>query len=406
MATPPSGTVTFLFTDIENSTQLWEAYPEAMDRSLARHNTLLRQAFEAHSGVVFKVIGDAFQAAFALPDQALAAALAAQRALHAEPPSGWGETGRLRVRMGLHAGPAEWTGSDYAVSHTLNRLARVVAAAYSDQILLTAAVAELLHGEWPADVTLDDLGQHRMRGLSRPERLYQVVTLDLPATFPALKTLDAHPNNLPAQPTGFIGREPELTELHTLLTRPDVRLVTLTGPGGTGKTRLALQVAADLLQEFPDGVYFVNLAPIIDPSLVTSTIAQTLNLQEVGQHSALDLLKVALREKRILLLLDNFEQVITGAGVVAELHAACPALKSLVTSREVLHLRGEQDYPVPPLGLPPRTEDGRRKTEDGRGKREDELRTTDYATYITHYEAVRLFIQRALEIKPDFAVTN
>jgi len=382
-ASLPQGTVTFLFTDIESSTQLWEQYPQVMADALARHDGLLRQVITAHGGVVFKSTGDGLAAAFPRAADALGAALTAQRALHAEE---WGVPGSLRVRMALHTGAAEERDGDY-FGPPVNRVARLTAAAHGGQILLSRATQELIRDHLPAGAELRDLADHALKGLSRPEQIFQLVVPDLPADFPPLATLATRRGNLLAQPTHLIGRDREVATVCTLLRTPEVRLLTLSGPGGIGKTRLALQVGADLLDAFPDGVYFVDLAPIHDPDLVITAIAQTLDVRESEVQSPLDQLKGYLREKQPLLLLDNFEQVIAAAPAVADLLAACPRLKVLVTSREVLHLRGEKEFAVPPLALPnpkklPPLED------------------------LSQYAAVELFIARALDVRPDFAVTN
>jgi predicted ATPase/class 3 adenylate cyclase len=379
----PSGTITFLFTDIEGSTPLWAQYPEAMRAALTRHDTLLRQVVSAHGGHIFKTVGDAVYAAFAVAVDALAASLAAQRALHAEE---WDATGPLKVRAALHSGTAEARGGDY-VGHTLNRTARLLAAGHGGQVLLSAATWELARDHLPPDATLRDLGEHWLKGLPRPEQVYQLVAPDLPSDFPTLATFDRPLTNLPAQTSTFIGREREVVALREMLRSADARLVTLTGPGGTGKTRLSLQAAAELLDDFHDGVWFVNLAPIGDSGLVTSTIAQALGVHEVAGQPLVESLKSYLREKRLLLLLDNFEQVVDAALVVAELLAAAPGLKVLVTSRTPLRLMGEREFAVSPLSLPD-------------PKQLPELER------LTQYEAVRLFIERAQAVKADFAVTN
>lgn len=386
MSNYPTGTVTFLFTDIQGSTTLWATMPEAMRHALALHNTLICQAVEAQGGQVFKMIGDAIQAAFSTSEQALRAAVAAQYALQHQPAGAWGETGPLRVRMGVHAGPAEWQGHDYAVTHTLNRVARIMAAGHGGQIVLSSAVVEMVH-DASFDFSLCDLGQHRLKGLHLTEHLYQVVAPDLPADFPPLNTLNARPHNLPPEPTSLVGRAQEAAAVRELLLRSDARLVTLIGPGGTGKTRLSLQVAADLLDHFEHGAYFVALAAVTDADRVPSTIAQTLNISEQGSKPLLHTLKDYFRDKQMLLVLDNFEQVTTAAPLVVELLDAAPKLRILVSSRAALRVYGEKEFLVPPLRLP-------------------ELSQLPSLEQLTQYEAVQLFIERAQDVKPDFLVTN
>ena len=384
MADLPTGTVTFLFTDIEGSTTRWEQHREAMQAALARHDAILRQAIEAHGGQVFKTVGDAFYAVFATAPDALQAAITAQQTLQAEP---WPEAlAPVLVRMALHTGAAEQREGDY-FGPPLNRIARLLAAGHGGQILLSMATHGLIRDQRPPGVELRDLGEHRLKDLTMPEHIFQVVAPTLPSGFPPLKTLDVRPSNLPMQRSPLIGREREVAAVAALLRRDDVGLVTLLGPGGVGKTRLSLQVAVDLLDDFKDGVWFVNLAPITDPALVPSTIAQTLGVKEAGGEPLPETLKAYLREKRLLLLLDNFEQVVAAAPLVADLLASARHLKVLITSREVLHLYGEHEYPVPPLALP-------------------DLKHLPPLDYLSQYAAVALFIQRAQAIKPDFQVTN
>jgi class 3 adenylate cyclase len=303
MIEPPTGTVTFLFTDIEGSTALWEQHPEAMRGALARHDVLLRSAITEHGGHIVKTMGDAFHAAFSRAPDALAAVVDGQRRLADEP---WGDVGPLRVRMALHTGTAEERDGDY-YGPTLNRAARILAAAHGGQILLSLITSQLAHDSMPAEWVLRDLGQHRLRDVIRPERISQLVVSGLPSDFPPLRTVDARPHNLPAQATRLVGREPDVMAACERLLSPDVRLLTMTGPGGTGKTRLALQVAADLLDDFADGISFVALSPVGDVAMVAPTVAQALGVRDEGGSPLIETLKNHLRDKRMLLVLDNFE---------------------------------------------------------------------------------------------------
>jgi predicted ATPase/class 3 adenylate cyclase len=378
----PTGTVTFLFTDIEGSTRLWETHHAAMQQALAHHDAIMRDTIEANDGYLVKTTGDGAHAAFAIAVDAIAACLAAQRALKAYD---WGELS-IKSRMALHSGTAEQRGGDY-FGPALNRAARLTEAGHGGQILLSLATEELVRDHLPADIALRDMGERRLKDLIRPERVYQVIAPDLPTDFPPLKTLDARPNNLPAQTTPFIGRENQIRVIKEQLSNANVRLLTLSGVGGTGKTRLALQAAADMVDDFEHGVFFVPLAALGDPGLVLQTIAQAFEVREAAGRQLKEQLKDHLREKQMLLVLDNFEQVIDAAPLVIDLLTAAPRLKVLVTSREVLRLSGETDYPVPPLSLP------------------DPKRLPPLER-LTQYEAVALFIERAVAVKPGFAVTN
>lgn len=380
----PHGTVTFLFTDIESSTRLWQEHPDAMTDAYARHDAILREAITGQGGVVYKTVGDAFQVAFPTAPQAVIATLIAQQALQHE---AWPLLEPLQVRMALHTGAVDPDPDGDYRSPVLNRLGRLLGAGHGGQVLLSTVTAELVRDHLPAKASIKDLGDQRLKDLYRPERVYQLGGRGLAADFPPLRTLDARPNNLKTQPTMLIGREQETATLRALLAREEVRLVTLTGPGGTGKTRLGLQVAADLLDHFEDGVCVVELAALSDPDLVPGTIATTLGVQETGDRSLTTLLADHLGDKRLLLMLDNFEQVTDAAPLVGELLASCPRLKVLVTSRIRLGLRGERDYPVPPLGVP------------------DPRRLLSVAV-LSQYEAVRLFLERAQEVTPSFAITN
>jgi predicted ATPase/class 3 adenylate cyclase/Tfp pilus assembly protein PilF len=381
----PMGTVTFLFTDIEGSTRLWERHPEVMEPALRRHEALAAAILPQHGGALVKHRGegDSLFAVFAHASDAVTAAAALQRSLHVEP---WPETIPLRVRMALHTGDAVARDGDY-FGPAVNRCARLRGAAHGGQVLLSAATQELVRDQLPAGVSLQDLGECRLKDLARPERVFQLLHPDLPGDFPALHSLDARPHNLPVQRTALVGRERDVEAVRQLVLRDDIGLVTLTGPGGAGKTRLALQVAADLLDDYPDGAFFVEPAPIREPDLVAATIAHALGMRETGGRPLLDELKGALRDKQLLLLLDNFEQVVDAAVVVAELLRAAPQLKILVTSRAVLHLQDEHEYAVPALALP-------------------DWRHPPPLPILTQYAAVELFVQRGRAVKPDFAVTN
>jgi class 3 adenylate cyclase len=280
MAGPPTGTLTFLFTDIEGSTRLWERDAEAMQAALTGHDEIPQSAIEEHGGHVFKTVGDAFCTAFPTAPDAVEAALAAQRGLYTEE---WNENYTIRARMALHTGTAEARGGDY-FGPPVNRVARLLSTGYGGQTLLSLATQELVRDQLPSGVELLDLGERRLKDLFRPERIFQLTAPDSPSIFPSLKTRDERLNNLPVQRTPLVGREKEVEEVCGVLRREEVRLLTLTGPGGTGKTRLALQVAAENLNKFCNGAYFVALAPIRDPDLVASAIAGSLGVKESGNQ--------------------------------------------------------------------------------------------------------------------------
>jgi predicted ATPase/class 3 adenylate cyclase len=379
----PRGTVTFLFTDIEGSTTLWERHRQEMAAAVDRHLALLDAAIAAHGGIHYKTVGDAVQAAFPTAPAAVAAADEAQRALRTEE---WETPDPLSVRMALHAGEAEPRDGDYLAA-PLNRLSRLLAVGHGGQVLLTQTVQQLCRDALPEHVELRDLGEHRLRDLLEPERVYQLLHPSLPADFPPLKSLDARPNNLPLQPTAFLGREREVGEAVELLRRLEVRLLTFIGPGGTGKTRLALQVAAELLDDFADGVFIVLLAPVADPNLVPSVIANAIGIREEGGRPLRERLRDFLAARELLLVLDNVEHLVEATPIVAELLGECPGLKVLTTSRVSLRLRAEREYPVPPLALPRRN-------------------PPPPVEQLSQYGAVRLFIERAQAVKPDFTVDN
>ena len=376
-----TGTVTFLFTDIEGSTRLVQSHGERWSSVLARHQELLRTAFEAEGGVEVGTEGDSFFVTFPTAPAAVAAALAAQRALAREP---WPEDAQVRVRMGMHTGEASFGTEGYVGLH-VHRASRIASAGHGGQVLLSDTTRSLVREALPEGVELRDLGDHRLRDLERPERLWQLVVADLQSDFAPIASLDAISNNLPTRLTTFLGRAREIGEISTLLA--ESRLLTLTGPGGTGKTRLSLEVAGRSLAVFPDGVYFVELAALTEPELVPATIGRVLGLPDRGGRSTIDRLVDHIGERRMLLVLDNFEQVIGAASSVSALLTACPNLAVMTSSRTILHVSGEQEYPVPPLGLP-------------------DPAHLPPLTQLSQFEAVALFIERARSVKPDFDITN
>jgi predicted ATPase/class 3 adenylate cyclase len=383
MATLPTGTVTFLFTDIEGSTRLATEMSADFPRILERHHALMRQAFGANDGTEVMTEGDAFFEVFANPLAAVKATAEAQRLLAHE---GWPSGAEVRVRMGMHTGEAV-LGSDNYVGLDVHRAARIAAAGHGGQVLLSETTKALVERGLPAGVALRDMGQHRLKDLPTPEHIYQLEIDGLAADFPAIRSLDARPNNLPMPVTTFVGRERQIGEIKNRLAAS--RLLTLTGPGGTGKTRLSIRVAEELLDEYRDGCWFVPLETLREPDLVPSAIASALNVRVPGDKPALESLGAWLAERQILLVLDNFEQVTTAAPLIGQLLTAAPGLKVLATSRIPLHIYGENEYAVPPLATVA------------------ELRAAAHdPDKLSQYEAVRLFIERAVGAKSDFGVNN
>jgi predicted ATPase/class 3 adenylate cyclase len=376
------GVVTFLFTDIEGSTRLWEQEPERMRPALARHDAIAKAAVERHHGIIVKMAGDGVHAAFNDPLDAIAATVELQQALaHPETTGGIA----LRIRCGLHAGVDERRDNDF-FGRAVNRAARITSVAHGGQVLLSEAVAVLIRERLPADVSLRDLGLVRLRDLASPERVYQVVHPKLRTDFPALRALEATPNNLPQQVTSFIGRERELAEIAKSL--GNTRLLTLLGVGGIGKTRLSLQVAADMLDAFPDGVWFVELAPLADAQLVPQAVASVLGVKEEAGHPVIEALEKHVKDRQQLLILDNCEHLVAAcAGLVKQLLQSGPLLKILASSREDLHVAGEMTYLVPALAVP-----------DPSGTITPEA--------LTQYESVRLLVDRAVAALPAFHVTG
>jgi predicted ATPase/class 3 adenylate cyclase len=378
-----TGTLAFLFTDIAGSTRLWEAQPEAMADSLAHHDAILRDAIGAADGTVVKTTGDGMMAVFPTATEGLDAAIAAQRGLAN---ASWGETGPLRVRMAINAGDAERRGDDY-FGPTINRTQRLMAVGHGGQVLLSAAAAALCAERLPEGATLRDLGEYRLRDLGRPERVFQLVHPDLESTFPRLTTFD-NLASLPVPTAAFVGRRAELAAVERQLADPAIRLLTLTGPGGTGKTSLGIRAAADQMPRFRDGVSFVDLSAVRDADALLVALGRAVGVGEAPDRSIRDELAERLRERQVLMVLDNFEQVTSAAWVTTELLDECPQVKLLVTSREPLHVRIEHVYVVPPLGLPPAVR--RRVT----------------AAELEPIESIQLFVDRARAVRPDFNVTD
>ena len=378
----PSGTVTFFFSDIEGSTRLLQGLGDRYRDVKERHDAIVRAAIADGGGIELGTEGDSFFAAFSSPVAAVTAAVEAQRAL-AE--SAWPDGVAVRVRMGLHTGEAVLGGDNY-VGLDVNRAARIAAAAHGGQLLVSDATRCLVERSAPRRTHLRDLGQHRLKDLSDPERLHQIVIEGLEQDFPPPRTLDAGPNNLPAQLTRFIGRSDEIARIRELV--ENNRLVTLTGPGGTGKTRLALAVAAEALDRFRDGVFFVDLSSITEPELVPSAIASALRVRAEAGRPIEELVADHLREKKLLLVLDNFEQLVEGAAAVLEpFMREAPDVKALVTSRIPLRLYGEQQFNVPPLALAD----------------PDTVRDVDA---LAQLDAVALFADRAAAVRPEFRLTQ
>ena len=381
--TLPSGTVTFLFTDIEGSTKLAQEYPDQWESLRARHNAILQAAMETYNGYVFQIVGDAFCVAFHSASDALNAALNAQWLLQNE---SWSPA-PASVRMGIHTGAAQLNNSSEQIRYmgyaTLVLTQRIMSAGHGGQILISGATRELVRDALPAHTELLDLGERRLKDLLRPEHLYQLQAPGLASRFAPLRTLEASRNNLPVQLTSFIGRENEIVEIKQEL---KVRhLVTLTGPGGTGKTRLSLQVAADLLNQFHHGVWFIELAPLTDPDLIPQTILSTIGITEQS-GKPLDVLREYLRLKKSLIVLDNCEHLLdASANVVNAILSVAPGLRVLASSREALGVPGEMSYPVPSLSLP-------------------DIKHLPFIEQLSQYEAVRLFIDRALLVARHFSV--
>ncbi len=384
MSKLPTGMITFLLTDIESSTMLWEEHPEDMRLALIRHDKIIEEVVDANEGTTVRPRGegDSRFAVFDQADKAVKAAREIQQGLA----GGFADFPfSIRVRTGLHTGAASLRVGDY-YGTVVNRCARIRGLAHGGQTLLSEVTAQLVRDTLPQELRFVDMGSHHLKGLSRPEHVYQLWLPGLPNEFPPLQSADVVLNNLPGTATDFIGRQREVTDISALLRQQNVRLVTLTGPGGAGKTRLCLETAHHLLGDFAQGVFFVDLSPITDPALTASTIARAMGIREGGGRPPLDNLIDVLAGKEMLLVLDNFEQIIAGATIVSQILTASPTITILVTSRIALSLRGEREYPVLSLSLP--------------GKKE-----TLTVAQLLEYEAVHLFVERARAIVPSFELT-
>lgn len=380
----PSGTVTFLFTDIEGSTKLWQEHPKHIRYALIRHDALAAEAISHQGGILVKGRGegDSLFAVFPRATDAVTAAITFQRALLTE---SWPLESPLRVRIALHTGETDLRDGDYYGS-AVNRCARLRSIAHGGQVLLSRTAFDLVRDDLPTPIGLRDLGEHRLSELYRTEQVFQLLHPELRAEFPPLSSLDNLPNNLPQQPTSFIGREKEIDEIKALVQKS--RLLTLTGPGGSGKTRLSLQVAADLLNSERDGVWLVELAALLDPSLVPQAVAQVLNIPEAVGMFGTKAVVEWLKPKRLLLVLDNCEHLVAAcASFAAEVLRSCPSIHVLASSRQPLGVAGEYAYRVPSLSMP-------------------DPKKTETTEALSQYEAVRLFIERAQTVLPSFTITN
>lgn len=383
MSTFPTGSITFLFTDIEGSTKIWEEHPVKMQEALRKHDEILSTVFSEHGGVVIKHRGegDSFFVVFSVPSDAVRAVSTVQKKLVG---TEWPTPEPVRVRMALHTGEAEFRDGDY-YGPAVNRCARMRATAHGGQVILSGTTAQLVEGQLSSDITLLDLGAHRLKDLSKPEQVFQLLSPGLPEKFPPLRSLLNRQHNLPVQSTPFIGRETELKQLHERLHQ--TRLLSLLGPGGAGKTRLSLQLAAESAEQFPDGSWLVELAPLQNHSLLDQSIASIFGLKEQNHHSLQEVLTNYLQFKQMLLVLDNCEHLIEQCALfAANIIQKCPGVKMVFTSREPLNITGETIWRISSLSMP---------------NPEDDLSIE----YLLKYEAVQLFVDRARSVQHGFNVT-
>jgi predicted ATPase/class 3 adenylate cyclase len=377
----PTGTLTFLFTDIEGSTHLWEHQPDAMRPALARHDKLLRSVIDESQGILVKTTGDGLLAVFPEAADAVSAAQSVQAAIGAEP---WDPAlGTLRVRVALLTGSAEPREGDY-YGQDVNRAARLTTAAHGGQVLLSRSTQGLVSDALPDGVSTRDLGHYRLRGVAHPEHIYQLLAPGLVADFPPLNAMPVRLSNLPRPVTPFVGRQQEVEAVLDSLRGRHARLVTLVGQGGAGKTRLSLKIAETLLPEYDDGVFFVDLAPIAGPDQLPLAVAHVLGILEASGHTLDELIQRYLSTRSLMLVLDNFEHVLAAADFLPPWQRSSPGLTLLVTSREALNLRGEWLYPVGGLSYPP----------------------GETAGNLGQYDAVQLFLQNARRVRPDFSLQD
>lgn len=378
----PTGYVTFLFTDIQGSTKLAQNYPEEYNDILSKHNSILHGAFESNNGYVFKKIGDAFCAAFPNAEDAAAAAIETQKKLASE----FSGNIELKVRMGIHSGEAEFVDNDYIGYVSLSRVNRIMSAAQGGQILISQVVHDSLKYDQKLKLTFKDFGKRKLKDIIIPEHIYQIVSEGLITDFAPLKSLDARQNNLPSSLSKFIGRRKEIEDIKKLFS--NLRLISLTGMGGTGKTRLAIQLVSEMIDEFENGVWIIELSPITDPDLIIKEISRILNLKEEPEKDDLEVLKDFLKEKNILLIFDNCEHLLDRCAIIAEkLLSYCPKLKIISTSREPFNIQGEIVYKIPPLSMP----------EIIRNKSFEEL---------SEFESVKLFLERANSVNANFQLSH
>ncbi|HEX8100375.1 MAG TPA: adenylate/guanylate cyclase domain-containing protein, partial [Actinomycetota bacterium] len=374
----PTGTVTFFFTDIEGSTNHARAFGPRWPEVLEQHHGILRNAIRGAGGIDVRTEGDAFFAVFRSPADAVRAAAAAQRELTQHQ---WPEDRTVRVRMGMHTGEGRLAGDDY-IGLDVHRAARIAASAHGGQVLLSEATRALVANVSLDGLRLRGLGKHRLKDFDEPQLLYQIEVDGLPGDFPPPRTLET-PLNLPVQLTSFIGRDHELAQITQLLR--ERRLLTLTGPGGTGKTRIAVESANRVGEDFPDGIYFVDLSALRDPRLVPSAILVALGRKPAPDRTVLDTVTSYLHDRSCLLVLDNYEQVVEAADVAHRILEEAPATKVIATSRVRLDVAGEQEFPIPPLDVP----------SESRSRRE-----------LLSSDSVRLFVERARAVRPAFELTE